>query len=137
MSKIITRKEPDKKYRGQPCSVTCVGTAYDNVHTWPFEIVKPEGMRYDGYLKLHNMNRFAREYLPIARRVDFKKSERPQLKEFLQTNEAQCCICVLGHYLYADARTYWSFFNNDDDEVIAVWYLRVPSAETKTSRYDA
>lgn len=71
---------------------------------------------------------FAREYLPIAKRIDFKKNERPLLKEFLQTNETRCCICVLGHYLYADAQTYWSFFDNDDDKVIAVWYLRVPSA---------
>lgn len=128
MAKEIVRKEPDKKYRGQPCSVTCVGTAYDHIHTWPFTIIKPEGMRYDGYLRLRDMNQFAREYLPIAKRIDFKKNERPRLKEFLQTNETRCCICVLGHYLYADAQTYWSFFDNDDDKVIAVWYLRVPSA---------
>lgn len=98
------------------------------IHTWPFTIIKPEGMRYDGYLRLRDMNQFAREYLPIAKRIDFKKHERPRLKEFLQTNETRCCICVLGHYLYADAQTYWSFFDNDDDKVIAVWYLRVPSA---------
>ena len=128
MAKEIVRKEPDKKYRGQPCSVTCVGTAYDHIHTWPFTIIKPEGMRYDGYLRLRDMNQFAREYLPIAKRIDFKKNERPRLKEFLQTNETRCCICVLGHYLYADAQTYWSFFDNNDDKVIAVWYLRVPSA---------
>ena len=128
MAKEIVSKEPDKKYRGQPCSVTCVGTAYDHIHTWPFTIIKPKGMRYDGYLRLRDMNQFAREYLPIAKRIDFKKNERPRLKEFLQTNEIRCCICVLGHYLYADAQTYWSFFDNDDDKVIAVWYLRVPSA---------
>ena len=128
MAKEIVRKEPDKKYRGQLCSVTCVGTAYDHIHTWPFTIIKPNGMRYDGYLRLRDMNQFAREYLPIAKRIDFKKNERPQLKEFLQTNETRCCICVLGHYLYADTQTYWSFFDNDDDKVIAVWYLRVPSA---------
>lgn len=46
MAKEIVRKEPDKKYLGQPCSVTCVGTAYDHIHTWPFTIIKPEGMRY-------------------------------------------------------------------------------------------
>lgn len=114
MAKEIVRKEPDKKYRGQPCSVTCVGTAYDHIHTWPFTIIKPEGMRYDGYLRLRDMNQFAREYLPIAKRIDFKKNERPRLKEFLQTNETRCCICVLGHYLYADTQTYWSFFDNDD-----------------------
>jgi len=62
MAKEIVRKEPDKKYLGQPCSVTCVGTAYDHIHTWPFTIIKPEGMRYDGYLRLRDMNQFAREY---------------------------------------------------------------------------
>lgn len=134
MAKEIVRKEPDKKYRGQPCSVTCVGTAYDHIHTWPFTIIKPEGMRYDGYLRLRDMNQFAREYLPIAKRIDFKKNERPRLKEFLQTNETRCCICVLGHYLYADTQTYWSFFDNDDDKVIAVWYLRVPSTENTTRK---
>lgn len=134
MAKEIVRKEPDKKYLGQPCSVTCVGTAYDHIHTWPFTIIKPEGMRYDGYLRLRDMNQFAREYLPIAKRIDFKKNERPRLKEFLQTNETRCCICILGHYLYADAQTYWSFFDNDDDKVIAVWYLRVPSTENTTRK---
>lgn len=134
MVKEIIRKEPDKKYRGQPCSVTCVGTAYDHIHTWPFMIVKPEGIRCDGYLSLKYMNQFTREFLPVAKRVDFKKNERPQLKDFLSTNDACCCICVLGHYLYADAQTYWSFFDNDNDEVIAVWYLRVPSTETMVKR---
>lgn len=134
MAKEIVRKEPDKKYLGQPCSVTCVGTAYDHIHTWPFTIIKPEGMRYDGYLRLRDMNQFAREYLPIAKRIDFKKNERPRLKDFLQTNETRCCICVLGHYLYADTQTYWSFFDNDDDKVIAVWYLRVPSTENTTRK---
>lgn len=62
MAKEIVRKEPDKKYLGQPCSVTCVGTAYDHIHTWPFTIIKPEEMRYDGYLRLRDMNQFAREY---------------------------------------------------------------------------
>ena len=133
MVKEIIRKEPDKKYRGQPCSVTCVGTAYDHIHTWPFTIIKPEEMRYDGYLRLRDMNQFAREYLPIAKRIDFKKNERPRLKEFLQTNETRCCICVPGHFLYADAQTYWSFFDNDDDKVITVWYLRVPSTGNMTN----
>lgn len=134
MVKEIIRKEPDKKYQGQPCSVTCVGTAYDHIHTWPFKIVKPEGIRYDGYLSLKYMNQFTREFLPVAKRVDFKKNERPQLKDFLSANDARCCICVLGHYLYADAQTYWSFFDNDNDEVIAVWYLRVPSTKTMVKR---
>lgn len=134
MVKEIIRKEPDKKYRGQPCSVTCVGTAYDHIHTWPFMIVKPEGIRYDGYLSLKYMNQFTREFLPVAKRVNFKKNERPQLKDFLSTNDARCCICVLGHYLYADTQTYWSFFDNDNDEVIAVWYLRAPSTETMVKR---
>lgn len=134
MVKEIIRKEPDKKYQGQPCSVTCVGTAYDHIHTWPFTIVKPEGIRYDGYLSLKYMNQFTREFLPVAKRVDFKKNERPQLKDFLSTNDARCCICVLGHYLYADTQTYWSFFDNDNDEVIAVWYLRMPSTETMVKR---
>ena len=134
MVKEIIRKEPDKKYRGQPCSVTCVGTAYDHIHTWPFMIVKPEGIRYYGYLSLKYMNQFPREFLPGAKRVDFKKNERPQLKDFLSTNDARCCICVLGHYLYADTQTYWSFFDNDNDEVIAVWYLRAPSTETMVKR---
>lgn len=81
MAKEIVRKEPDKKYLGQPCSVTCVGTAYDHIHTWPFTIIKPEGMRYDGYLRLRDMNQFAREYLPIAKRISKSKESQESIPE--------------------------------------------------------
>lgn len=33
-------------------------------------------------------------------------------------------VCLLGHYIYIDNDNYYSFFDNDEDEVVCIWWLK-------------
>lgn len=115
---MIKRRDPAPKFYDAPCSMVAVGTA-----TGSFPPV-PEDLAQDGYLSLAGMNRYCRSQLPVAKAVDFKRGERPSLKEFLEGNTQRAVICVLGHFIYADGKTYWSFLRNAKDPVVKVWYLK-------------
>lgn len=114
---MIRRRDPDPVYLGVPCSMVAVGTASG---AFP---PKPAGLNSTGYLPLAAMDRFCRSRLPIARAVYYRRGERPSLKEFLEQNNDRAIICVLGHFIYADGSTYWSFLRNAKDPVLKVWYL--------------
>lgn len=67
---------------------------------------------------------FSTTYYRYPKYVYYKRGERPALKEFLKTNFEKCGICVYGHFIYAEGPDYWSFFDNDNDEIVAIWYLK-------------
>ena len=114
----VRRCEPDSVFLDVPCSMVAVGTAMGYFPPMPY------GLKPDGYLSLDGMNRYCRSLLPVARAVSFRRGERPSLEKFLDKNIERAVICVLGHYLYADGATYWSFLENSGDPVVKVWYLR-------------
>ena len=118
------RKTPSDKYLEQPCSFVSVGCAYEDKVGQSFVADLPDGLKSDGYLSLDEMNRFVRDQLPIRKKAYFARKERPTLRQFLEGNESCCVVCVLGHFLYVHGQDYWSFFDNDDDTVVCVWYLR-------------
>lgn len=119
---MIKRREPEAMYRFDPCSYTAVCTAAG--HLCP----APSGLRSDGYLTLALMDKYCRAMLPVEKTARFCRGERPTLKEFLEANTSRAVICVLGHYLYADGNTYWSFLKNARDPVVHVWYLKKEGA---------
>ena len=118
------RIEPDSKYHGLPCSYVGAGCAYENIKKERFAPDLPEGLKDDGYLTLENANKFIRQFLPIRKKQYFKRSERFTLREFLENNTEKCCVCVYGHFIYVNEQDYWSFFNNEDDKVVCIWYLK-------------
>ena len=120
----IVRKIPNDKYLLYPCSYVGTGCAYEDIKHKPFQPDLPSGLREDGYLSLDGENCFLRQFLKVRKKVYFRRSERIPLREFLQSNTEKCAICVLGHFLYASGKDYWSFFDNDDDPVVCVWYLK-------------
>lgn len=117
------RITPNNKFRGYPCSYVGTGCAYENVTGMTFISSLPEGLGKDGFLSLDNMNRFIRKYLRIRKKTYFKRAERVSLKEFLTRFTGRACVCVLGHFVYVSGGDYWSFFDNDDDAVVCVWYI--------------
>ena len=118
---LVKRLRPNDIFETLPCSVVTLGTALGV--TDAEDIVYPEGLADDGYLSLRDMNTFIRAHVPVERRVNFRRGERPVLREFLRENTHRAIICVLGHYLYADKNTYTSFLKNGGDPVVSVWYL--------------
>ena len=76
----------------------------------------------DGYRSLTSMNKSVRYFCHVKQYKYFKKSDRKNLKDFDFTNK-KAIVCVLGHYVYVENNTYYSFFDNDNDKVVAIWYL--------------
>lgn len=115
---------PDECYRGLPCSAVALGCA---LHVCDQEAVRglisPE-LRSDGYLSLDGMNRLIRANMSVERRENFRRGERPALRDFAHSHLGKrAIVCVLGHYLYFDGRDYHSFLWNGGDPVVSVWYL--------------
>jgi hypothetical protein len=117
------RIEPGEKYYGMPCSYVGTGCAYEDIVRQTFIAPLPENVREDGYLTLEAENRYLRSILHVRKKVYFKRGERPKLRDFLKDNKEKCCVCVLGHFVYVNGCDYWSFFNNEDDAVVCIWYL--------------
>jgi len=118
------RIEPDIKYQNLPCSYVATGCAYEDYFEKDFFEIIPDGLRNDGYLNLDNANKYIRKHLPVKKKQYFKRSERITLREFLSNNTARCCVCVYGHFIYVNQKDYWSFFENEDDLVVCIWFLK-------------
>lgn len=115
---MICRRKPSSVFYDCPCSIVAVGCASGKFPPVPADLTS------DGYLSLAGMNRYCREQLSVEKAVTFRRGERPTLKEFLEGNTKRAVICVLGHFLFADGNTYWSFGKNAKDQVVKVWYLK-------------
>lgn len=117
----MERNKPDWKLENMPCSVCAVACALngdlpDDTYTYMKKLHR------DGYASLSLANSFIRNHLTVQRRRDFKQGERPKLKD-LHCN-GRAIVCVLGHYIYLKDEEYWSFFDNEEDDVVAVWQLK-------------
>lgn len=121
---INMRITPAARYQGMPCSYVGTGCAYEDYYGEPFPALPSPELKEDGWLTLEGNNRYIRAYLPVRKKVYYKRSERPRLRDFLAKNNEKCGVCVYGHFIYVNGHDYWSFFDNDDDPVVCVWYLR-------------
>lgn len=114
----MKRIVPSDKLQGVPCSLVAVACAL-GVDTPPAES-RPK--LKDGYASLDEMNKYVRANLAVRKRVNFKRGNRPLLRELKPGTRA--VVCVRGHFLYHDGRDYHSFLWNGGDEVVTVWYLK-------------
>ncbi len=119
MAQII----PNKKYEGYPCSYVGAGCAYEDIKKKEFKEELPESLSKEGYLSLKNEEEFLKTFFNIKKKRYYKRTERPYLIDFLRENKGPCCICVYGHFVYANGEDYWSYFDNDYSKVVNVWYL--------------
>lgn len=121
MKKII----PPDIYRGLPCSAVAVGCAKGVAHRSEAQCLCAADLKEDGYLSLKGMNALIRANLAVLRRDNFKRGERPLLREWARNHRKQkAVVCVKGHYVYFDGDDYHSFFWNGGDEVITAWYIK-------------
>lgn len=115
---------PGSKYLGLPCSYVATGCAFEDYFGKPFNEDLPNGLKDSGWLSLADGNRFVRKYLPVKKKLYFKRKERFPLSEFLKTNKDNAVVCVYGHLIYVKGSDYISFFDNDDDPVVCIWLLK-------------
>ena len=111
----MIRKLPESKYIGEPCIITAVGSALSN------DINRFPNLDIYGYCTLKDANTYIRTNLKVKKSHAYRKGDRPLLRDL---EFPKAIVLVLGHYLYMEGDTYYSFFNNDLDEVVNVWELR-------------
>ena len=120
----MMRIEPRDYFKDKPCSYVSVGVCCEDLTGTPFGAAMPEGLRKNGYLTISDMNKYIRDNLRIFKKYTYQKVERVTLKEYLKTHKGQGIVCVPGQFVYVREGDYWSYVNNDNDEVICEWRLK-------------
>lgn len=123
---------PDMMYLNQPCSAVAVGCALKLTSRDSLKCVLSDELHTDGYLSLRGANKLIRANLNVRKRVNYKRGERPTLREFCHDYSGKAIVCVLGHFVYVENGNYYSFFHNGSDEVVSVWCLRGRDGISKT-----
>lgn len=122
----MKRITPDDVYLDLPCSMVAVGCALGDKGA---VLAAEDGLRSpelhsDGYLSLDGLNRLIRANMAVKKMEYFKRGERPTLYNWAHEHIGQrAVICLLGHYIYFNGYDYFSYFENDDDPVVKVWYI--------------
>lgn len=116
----MKRIKPPDLLDGVPCSIVAVTCALKGI---PEDV--PE-LKNDGYATLASANKYIRANLPIRKRIDYKRGERPLLRDLHLKGKA--IVCVYGHFLYLDHEEYHSFFDNEADEVVSLWIIKGPGS---------
>ena len=120
----MTRIEPNFFYQDLPCSVVSIGCAmeklqgkffYDKIKTF-----SETASANDNYATLRSVSEQVRKFFNVKKYTYFTRAERRTLKEFSGINAIVCC---LGHFIYLHGDEYYSFFDNENDKVVAVWEL--------------
>lgn len=120
----MKRMTPDVIFNAKPCSAVAIGCAKGITRRSAVQALCSPSLREGGYLSLKDMNALVRANLEVAKRENFKRGERPLLREFAKQHRGQkAIVCVVGHYVYFDGKDYWSYFWNGGDEVVSVWYI--------------
>jgi hypothetical protein len=91
-------------------------------------IAETLGYHSDGYLSLKEENRFIRSIQKVAKYTYYKRSERFPLSALPERHATRkkplrAVVMVLGHCIYVHDGMYDSFFDNCEDDVVAVWEL--------------
>lgn len=111
-----------------PCSILALGLSLKAFNKTAVDDLDVK-IGKDGYCRLNDINKSIRKQFKVKAYKYLKQSERKKLGEY-QKFPGRYIVCVKGHYVYAEDDSYYSFFDNSEDEVIAYWLL--DSVLTKT-----
>lgn len=119
----MKRIKPEPFYDGLPCSIVAIGCALGRNPMGELQELYRQASRNDNYAALRSVNQAIRKVLDVKKYTYFPREQRVTLKEMHINGKA--IVCVYGHYLYADSteNTYYSFFDNENDKVVAVWEI--------------
>ncbi len=115
---------PRECYAELPCSVVALGCALGMTdRAAVIGLISPK-MHKDGYLSLKGMEALILAHRAVDCKAYYKGGQRPTLKEFMARNKGRkAIICLLGHFVYFDGNDYYSYFFNDNDDVVQAWFL--------------
>ena len=125
---------PDKIFDNFPCTIVATATALiETKDLTPRKALKQvvdkvieDDYHRNGYLSLQNTNKLVRSLLKIKRSGYryFKRDERLELKAWqIFYPEGKYIVMVYGHCIFVDKDNYYSFFDNEDDPVVAYWQI--------------
>ena len=118
---------PNERFNSMPCSMVAMYYAYKDIYKQYIKIDEIVRTRQDGYLALSKMNTYANLLFKVKKAQQYGSTKRFTLKEFLKSNDKKCVVSLLGHYIYVDGKDYYSFFNNENDKVVKIWYVEALS----------
>jgi len=103
-----------------PCSILALGLAISKAKLKVDEV----GIKVDknGYCQLRNIDDAIRIHFKVEQYRYYREFTRRKLSDFIEF-PGQYIVCVKGHYIYVDGSNYYSFFDNDEDMVVAYWKL--------------
>ena len=120
----MKRITPKDFYLDLPCSVVSIGCASETLHG-SFDYGKIKAFSEiasanDNYATLRSVNEQVRKFFNVKKYTYYTRAERKTLREFHFEN---AIVCVYGHFLYMHGEEYYSYFDNLNDKVVAVWEL--------------
>jgi hypothetical protein len=128
----MERIVPANAYASLPCTIVACGSALECMEKAPagscMKQVRQDADQLDyhadGYLSLEGTNKLVRGLMKVKRGgyKYYKRNERRKLRDFDFTDK-QAIVMVYGHCIFVDGHTYTSYFNNELDDVVAVWEL--------------
>jgi len=120
---------PSERFNGIPCSMVALYYAYKTIYNQRIAVEEIIRTRPDGYLALSKMNNYINMFFKVKKAQQYGSTKRFSLDEFLKTNDKKCMVCLEGHYIYVDGKNYFSFFNNEKDKVVKIWYVEARKDE--------
>ena len=120
----MRRIVPKDFYLDLPCSVVSIGCASEMLYgSFDYGKIKEfseQASANGNYATLRSVNVQVRKFLKVKKYTYYSRAERKTLKEF---SGIKAVVCVLGHYVFLNGGTYYSYFDNGNDKVVAVWEL--------------
>ena len=121
----MKRITPKDFYLDLPCSVVSIGCASETLHgSFDYGKIKAfseQASANDNYATLRSLNEQVRKFFNVKKYTYYTRAERKTLKECCSGKTA--IVCVYGHFVFVNGDTYYSYFDNDNDKVVAVWEL--------------
>ena len=121
----MKRITPKDFYLDLPCSVVSIGCAsemlrgsfdYDKIKAFS-EIASAN----NNYATLRSVNEQVRKFFNVKKYTYYTREQRRTLKEWSCGKTA--IVCTYGHYIFTIGDSYYSYFDNANDKVVAVWEI--------------
>ena len=120
----MKRITPKDFYLDLPCSVVSIGCASELLHgCFEYDKIKAfseQASANDNYATLRSVNEQVRKFFNVKKYTYYNRAERKTLKECYFEN---AIVCVYGHYIFVNGDAYYSYFDNLNDKVVAVWEI--------------